>query len=67
MFIIFTHTKHTLSRVNSPYIDIGRKYVKKGWKKVEPYYNEYWSAEYVQIFIGFTLCFFGGTFAMTIG
>ena len=50
----------------APYIDIGKKYFDKGWKKIEPYYTKYWKTEYIEIFIGFTLLFFGGTFAMTI-
>eukprot|EP00486_Rosalina_sp_Unknown_P015234 CAMPEP_0201580902 /NCGR_PEP_ID=MMETSP0190_2-20130828/58656_1 /ASSEMBLY_ACC=CAM_ASM_000263 /TAXON_ID=37353 /ORGANISM="Rosalina sp." /LENGTH=236 /DNA_ID=CAMNT_0048017885 /DNA_START=20 /DNA_END=727 /DNA_ORIENTATION=+ len=55
-----------LYNVASPYIDIAASYAQKGYKQIEPYYNKYWKAEYIQVFIGFVLLFFGGTFAMTI-
>lgn len=55
-----------LYNIASPYIDITISYAKKGLKQIEPYYNKYWKAEYIQVFIGFVLLFFGGTFAMSI-
>ena len=55
-----------LYNIASPYIDIAVSNAKKGFKQIEPYYNKYWKAEYIQVFIGFVLLFFGGTFAMTI-
>eukprot|EP00485_Elphidium_margaritaceum_P017011 CAMPEP_0202730050 /NCGR_PEP_ID=MMETSP1385-20130828/186444_1 /ASSEMBLY_ACC=CAM_ASM_000861 /TAXON_ID=933848 /ORGANISM="Elphidium margaritaceum" /LENGTH=358 /DNA_ID=CAMNT_0049396323 /DNA_START=31 /DNA_END=1107 /DNA_ORIENTATION=- len=50
----------------SPYLEIARTYIAKGWQHIEPYYRRYWKTEYIEIFIGFVLLFFGGTFAMTI-
>eukprot|EP01084_Bolivina_argentea_P160731 279858_1 len=50
----------------APYITIAETYINMGWKKVEPYYTKYWKSEYIEIFIGLVLLFFGGMYAMTI-
>eukprot|EP01084_Bolivina_argentea_P206198 352093_1 len=50
----------------APYIDIAKVYVNQGWETVQPYYNQYWSPAFIEIFIGFTLLFYGGIFAMSI-
>ena len=40
----------------SPYIDIAKGYINKGWKVVEPYYKRYWRTEYIELFIGLFYC-----------
>ena len=50
----------------SPYIDIVMSYLNIAFKQIEPYYKRYWKPEYIQIFVGLVLLFFGGSFAMTI-
>eukprot|EP00484_Ammonia_sp_Unknown_P020778 CAMPEP_0197026324 /NCGR_PEP_ID=MMETSP1384-20130603/6436_1 /TAXON_ID=29189 /ORGANISM="Ammonia sp." /LENGTH=355 /DNA_ID=CAMNT_0042454967 /DNA_START=30 /DNA_END=1097 /DNA_ORIENTATION=+ len=50
----------------APHIAVARKYLKQAWQKVEPFYNQYWKQEYIEIMIGVVLLFYGGVFAMTI-
>eukprot|EP01083_Nonionella_stella_P149973 477050_1 len=38
----------------------------QGWETDQPYYNQYWPPAFIEIFIGFTLLFYGGIFAMSI-
>jgi len=50
----------------APHIETARQSANKAWRRVQPFCERYWDEDFIQILIGCTLLFFGGTFALTV-
>jgi len=50
----------------APHIERARQLASRGWRKVGPYWEQYWEDSYLEAVFGVALLFFGGTFALTV-